>query len=74
MDEKNHSISFFSQSTLSIDFEGSHITIQDEIASMYTRDLNVLTILDPDQSADEILPWAFSYLGHFGHADSRMIF
>ena len=31
------------------------------------------TILGPDQSADEILPWANSYLGHFGHADSHRL-
>ena len=29
-----------------------------------------VALLAPDQSADDIIPWANSYLGHFGHADA----
>lgn len=29
-----------------------------------------LALLGPDHTADDILPWANSYLGHFGHADA----
>ena len=29
-----------------------------------------VALLGSDQSADDIIPWANSYLGHFGHADA----
>ena len=29
-----------------------------------------VALLGPDQSADDIIPWTNSYLGHFGHADA----